>query len=62
MKYGDYIYEKLKEETKGLDSIYEDYIIHLAGHWGLMFLKAEGKIEACGVVNGRQLYVLCDAK
>lgn len=52
------VYEIIKKDCEGLDSIYEDYIVSLVGKYGLDALKAYGKLEACGVVNGRQLYVL----
>ena len=56
------IYKIVKNECKGLDSVYEDYIIELVGVYGLLILKAHRLIETCGVVHGRQLYVLCDKK
>ena len=58
--YIDYIYELIEMETKGLDSIYEDYIIHLVGVKGLEALQLCKLVESCGVVNGRKLYVLCE--
>lgn len=54
------IYDVIKEECEGMDSIYEDYIIHLIGTFGLNMLKMHKLVECCGVVNGRRLYVLCD--
>lgn len=56
------LYETVKEEYDGLDSIYEDCLIHLIGIYGLNLLKINGLLETCGVVNGRQLYVLCEKK
>lgn len=53
------VYEVIKKECRGLDAIYEDYIVNLVGYEGLDILKEERLIETCGVVNGRQLYVLC---
>ena len=58
MTYQESVYEIIKEDYEGLDSVYEDYIVSLVGKYGLDALKAYGKLEACGVVNGRQLYVL----
>lgn len=60
--YTDCVYELIKEECEGLDSIYEDYIIKLVGQCGLGALKRANLIESCGVLNCRQLYVLCDRK
>lgn len=56
--YADEVYDEVKKEAEGLDAIYEDYIIELVGNMGLRSLKENGHIEACGVVNGRQLYVI----
>lgn len=53
------IYQVVKEESIGFDAIYEDYILELVGAEGLMVLKESKLVETCGVVNGRQLYVLC---
>lgn len=58
MTYEESVYEIIKKDCEGLDSIYEDHIVSLVGKYGLQALKAYGKIEACGVVNGRRLYVL----
>lgn len=58
MTYEESVYEIIKKDCEGLDSIYEDYIASLVGKYGLQTLKAYGKLEACGVVNGRQFYVL----
>lgn len=59
-KYVDIAYDIVKQECEGLDSIYEDYIIQLVGESGLNILKTFDLLETCGVINGRQLYVLCD--
>lgn len=61
-KYVDYVYGIVESECKGMDSIYEDYIEHLVGISGLEALRAWGLVETCGVIGGRQLYVLCDKK
>lgn len=58
MTYEESVYEIIKKDCEGLDSVYEDYIVHLVGYYGLNALKAHGKLEACGVMNGRQLYVI----
>lgn len=57
--YVDEVYRVLKESVIGLDSVYEDYIINLVGTTGLIALTTNRYLETCGVVNGRQLYVLC---
>lgn len=56
------IYDFVKEETAGLDSVYEDYLMELVGWLGIGELVEHGLIESCGVINGRRLYVLCDWK
>jgi hypothetical protein len=58
--YTDAVYELIKDECKDMDSIYEDYIISLVGNCGLAALKRAGLVESCGILNCRQLYVLCD--
>ena len=60
MTYADYCYEILKLDAKGLDAMYEDYIIHVIGVAGLTELRTNGLLEPCGIVLGRQLYALCD--
>ena len=60
MMYVDYVYGYVKHCSKGMDAIYEDYILHLVGITGLNSLKENNLVEPCGVVNGRQLYVLVE--
>ena len=59
MTYAKQVYEILKKETEDMDAIYKDYILHLVGYSGLDALLENRLLETCGVVNGRQLYVLC---
>ena len=60
--YAKEVYEIVKEEFKDFDAIYEDAIVYLVGTVGLNILRMNGLVESCGVVNGRQLYVLCNKK
>ena len=60
MTYAEYCYQILKSAEKGLDAMYEDYIIHLIGVAGLTELRGNSLLEPCGIVLGRQLYALCD--
>lgn len=60
MTYADYCYQILKSDVKGLDAMYEDYIINLIGVAGLTELRGNRLLESCGIVHGRQLYTLCD--
>lgn len=54
------VYEVVSKESVGFDAVYEDYILELVGVDGLSVLKESKLVETCGVVNGRQLYVLCE--
>lgn len=58
--YVNDVYQILKEDCRDLDAIYRDYIIRLVGEVGLSYLVANGLLETCGVVNGRQLYTLLE--
>lgn len=60
--YLDKVYEIVKNEYElaDLDSIYEDFIVHLVGVHGLNALLEHKLLETCGVINSRQLYVLCE--
>lgn len=58
VKYEDYVYAIVKADCDGMDSIYGDYIERIVGSRGLDALIESDMVETCGVVNGRQLYVL----
>lgn len=58
--YAKHVYQILEGEFTKIDAIYEDYILMLVGLSGLMELKEHRLIEACGNIQGRQLYTLCD--
>lgn len=58
--YADYVYDIVKEQTEKFDVIYDDYITELVGVFGLNALLDNNLLETCGIVNGKQLYVLCD--
>lgn len=62
MCYTKRIYEIIKNETAGLDSVYEDFIQHCVGIYGLNALLNAKVLESCGVINGRRLYTLLDLK
>ena len=59
-KYADYVYDIVKEQTEKFEAIYEDYITELVGVFGLNALLDSNLLETCGIVNGKQLYALCD--
>ena len=54
------VYEVVKNRSASFDAIYEDYILELVGVDGLEILRKNKLVETCGVVNGRQLYVLIE--
>ena len=56
------VYEVVKNESLCLDAIYENYILELVGVEGLEILRKNGLLETCGVINGRQLYVLIETE
>lgn len=56
--YAEYVYDIVKSDCEGMDSIYGDYIKQMVGTYGFNALYEEGYLEGCGVINGRQLYVL----
>lgn len=60
MEYAKEVYKILKTEVREMGSVYEDYITHLVGVCGLRALLEEHLLEPCGVIRGRQLYVLVD--
>lgn len=58
--YVDHVYEIVRLETVELDSVYGDYIQRIVGTFGLNALLDANLLESCGIMNGRQLYVLCE--
>lgn len=58
MEYLDRVYELIRDELGGLDSVYEEAIVDLVGQHGLRALRENKLLETCGVINGRQLYTL----
>ena len=62
MRYVDYVYDIVRLDCLEMDAIYKDYIKQMVGVYGFNALLEARLIESCGVVNGRQLYVLCEKK
>lgn len=52
----------VKLEMLDMDAIYKDHIMQLVGVFGFNTLIKYGCLEPCGVINGRQLYVLTDVR
>lgn len=57
-RYADHVYDIVRLDCLEMDSIYKDYILQMVGVYGLNALLRNGLLESCGVINGRQLYVL----
>lgn len=62
MTYAEYVYEIIKNESRNLDAVYQDYILSMVGAIGMQALVENKLVESCDSVNGRQLYVLCEKK
>lgn len=58
-QFVDHVYNIVRMDTEGMDAIYKDYILQMVGVYGFNALFENKLLEGCGVVNGRQLYVLC---
>lgn len=54
------IYYYLEDRCGGLDVIYEETILALVGSYGLVVLKDAKLLKPYDVLNGRQVYALCD--
>lgn len=52
------LHDILKEDTEGLDAIYEDYIVERIGVEGFIVLREFKLLTTCGSMNGRNLYTL----
>ena len=52
------LYAKLTEKYPKGEAVYEDAIIDCVGIDGLHLLKANHKIETCGILEGRKLYAI----
>ena len=60
--YLKHVYNIVRLDTEGMDSIYGDYIKQMVGVYGLNALIEHKLVESCGVINGRKLYVLCEKR
>lgn len=58
MLYVDYVYKIVENESRNWDALYQDFILEMVGAHGMDALLENKLLETCGVVNGRQLYVL----
>ena len=52
------LYSIVEAAGRGMDALYEDFIIHLVGEEGFQVLRTHKKLCTCGSINGRNLYTL----
>lgn len=58
MEYVDYVYNIIRLDTLEMDAIYKDYILREVGTYGFNALYENRLLEGCGIMNGRELFVL----
>lgn len=58
MDYVDYVYNIIFLDTLDMDAIYKDFILREVGTYGFNALYENHLLESCGIVNGRDLFVL----
>lgn len=54
------LHEIVKGSTRGMDAVYEDYLVRLVGQEGFDILQKHKMLESCGSINGRNLYTVVD--
>lgn len=52
------LHEIMPGSTRGMDAVYEDYIIKLIGREGFDILRNHKILESCSSVNGCRLYTV----
>lgn len=52
------LYSIVQAAGRGMDALYEDFIIHLVGEKGFQVLRARKNLLTCGSIDGRNLYTL----
>lgn len=58
----DILQEVVSGCTRGMDAVYEDYLIYLVGEEGFYILRKNKLLESCGSINGRNLYTIACMK
>ena len=58
--YLEHICNIVRLETSDMDAVYKEHIVQLVGVFGFNTLVKYNRIESCGVIDGRRLYVLRD--
>lgn len=44
--------------SRGMDAVYEDYVLFLIGQEGFDMLRKNHILESCGSIDGRNLYTV----
>lgn len=52
------LHEIIEGSCRGMDAIYEDYIIRLVTERGFDILRKNRMLQTCGSIDGRNLYTL----
>ena len=58
--YVNHICNIVRLEASDMDAIYKEYVMQLVGVFGFNTLIKYDRLETCGVIDGRRLYVLRD--
>ena len=56
VQYAPTVFDVLREDIRGLDAVYEDYVIRVVGQEGFDILREKKYLTTCGSVAGRNLY------
>lgn len=56
------LHEVMQGCVRGMDAVYEDYVIYLVGREGFDILRNQRLLESCGSINGRRLYTVAEGK
>lgn len=54
------LHEVVYGYSRGMDAVYEDYVIYLIGKEGFNILRRNGVLESCGSIDGRRLYTVAE--
>lgn len=56
------LHEIIYGYSRGMDAVYEDYVIYLIGQEGFDILRRNKVLESCGSIDGRNLYTVKEYK
>lgn len=54
----DLFHEIVAGCSRGMDAVYEDYVLYLIGQEGFDMLRKNHILESCGSIDGRNLYTV----